>query len=146
MKRINSSSVFLIAVVAILGALLISSYHFFSEMNSRYIMIQGGGKPVRQILDNYKYIQNKKALIFSVAFLLAGTSFVFMVALPSEEKKRPKLHPEPAKAPSEEPQKESPISAIVEKAQTQTSSNDDRWPGHSTPKRIWNCITRRSCS
>ena len=86
MDRTTSSKSFMYAIALTILILLGGVYHFFSEMNTTYVLIKAGNKPVMKITDNYKYTQNKKGLIFSVAFLCSSLSLVIMILLPSSER------------------------------------------------------------
>ncbi|PCI25306.1 MAG: hypothetical protein COB67_10725 [SAR324 cluster bacterium] len=110
MNRLNASTAFMTAVTLLILALAGATYHFFSEMNSNYVLVQSGISPVRRVMNPYKYTQNKKGLIFSLSFLISGISFTIMVLLPSSEKEaqtrqailaRKAKQPQPAMEPQE---------------------------------------------
>lgn len=107
MNRITASSAFMLSLFLLILFLAGTTFHFFNEMNSKYVLIQSGGEPVRRIMDPYKFHQNKKGLIFSLTFLMAGTSFLIMVLLPSSEKEkaiaRKVSAPEPVASPVDLP-------------------------------------------
>ncbi len=114
MKRMNSSTVFMIAILLLIGALAMGSFISFNRMSQEYILVKSGVKPVKRILNNYGYLQGKRGFIFSITFLVVGVSFVIMIALPSEDAKvvrKVTAAPQPV---SDE-RKESSISAIIEK-------------------------------
>ncbi len=114
MKRMNSSTVFMIAILLLIGALAIGSFMSFNRMSKEYILVQSGMTPTKQILNNYGYMQSKRGFIFSITFFIVGVSFVIMIALPSEDTKAvSKVSAAPQ--PVSEDRKESSISAIIEK-------------------------------
>lgn len=86
MKKPRASSAFLAALVVVIGLALLTSVHFFNEMNSKYVLVANGFEPTPQILNSYKYDRNKQGLIFSMTFLISSASFLVMVLLPNEEK------------------------------------------------------------
>lgn len=87
MKRFDSSTAFLIALVLLIGALAIGSLNFLNQMNNSYILVQQGITPAKRVIDNHQYLQNKKGFIFAVSFLVMGASLFIMIALPSEERR-----------------------------------------------------------
>ncbi|MBU3916260.1 hypothetical protein KKA14_12065 [bacterium] len=115
MKRLNSSTVFMIAILLLIGALAMGSLVSFNRMNQEYILVQSEMKPVKLILNNYGYLQGKRGFIFSITFLVIGISFVIMIALPSEDAKIVKKKTT-APQPVGDERKESSISAIIEKS------------------------------
>ncbi|MCP4295131.1 MAG: hypothetical protein GY786_05955 [Proteobacteria bacterium] len=84
MNRLSSST-FMFSIFFLLIILLGTSYHFFTEMNNTYILIQSGNTPVKRITNNYKFLQNKRGLIFSITFLFSAASLAVMVLLPTSE-------------------------------------------------------------
>ena len=113
MKRMNSSTMFIIVLLMVTGTLAVGSFSFFTKMNNNYILIQSGIEPTKHILDNHAYVQNKRGFIFSLTFMIVGVSFMIMVALPSEEAKTVVQKTAPQPVISE--RKESSISAVVDK-------------------------------
>ena len=85
MTRFNASTVFGMAMMLTVLVLAGTTYMFFNQMSSNYILIQDGNTPIQKVLNPYKFVQNKKGLIFSLTFLLSGLSFGIMVLLPSSE-------------------------------------------------------------
>jgi len=85
MIKAKPSSIFTLTVIFIIFVLAVASLHFFSQMNDNYVMIQRGISPSRYILNNHKFIQNRRALVFSSALLFSGVSFLIMILLPSRE-------------------------------------------------------------
>lgn len=112
MRRMNSATVFMIALLLLIGALALGSMTFLSQMNSNYVLIQRGPEPMKHILNHYKYYQNKKGLIFSITFLTVTVCFTIMIALPSEELKK-KVMKRDVPQPVKEEREESSISAVV---------------------------------
>ena len=113
MRRFNSSTAFMIALLLLIGGLIIGSLTFLNQMNSNYVLIQRGNEPIKYVLNHYKYVQNKRGFIYSLSFLLAAASIMIMIALPSEEVKAKivkKLAPQPVRADRED----SSISAVIE--------------------------------
>ena len=67
----------------------------------------------KYVLNQYKFVQNKRGFVFSVTFLIAATSIMIMIALPSVEAKAAvvkRAAPQPVKVEREE----SSISAVIE--------------------------------
>lgn len=115
MKRLNSATVFMVALLLLIGALAITSISFLNQMNSNYILIQRSNQPSKLVLNHFKYVQNKKGFIFSLTFLVAATSILIMIALPATEARiqaKPKTKPQPMRPDREE----SSISAVIEQA------------------------------
>lgn len=117
MKQFNSAAAFMVSLLLLIGVLSISTFTFFSGMDSSYILIQKGTDPVRHIVDHYGFLQNKKGFIFSLTFLFSAVSFFIMIVLPSEEtvsSAKVSSAPEPVGRPHREG---SGISAVVEQIQ-----------------------------
>ena len=113
MRRMNSSTVFMIVLLLMIAALSIGAFSFLNEMNTSQVLIYRGNQPAKLVLDNYKFLQNKRGFIFSVTFLVVVGSFTIMIALPSEETRMVgKVAPVPL--PTAAAREESAISAIVE--------------------------------
>ncbi len=113
MRRTNSATVFMIALLVLIGALSLGSFTFLNQMNSNYVLIQRGNQPVKYVLNHFKYTQNKKGFIFSVTFLVSAASILIMIALPSVEiktKAKPADVPQPVRVERED----SAISAVIE--------------------------------
>ncbi|MDT8447065.1 MAG: hypothetical protein RRB13_09280 [bacterium] len=120
MRKSRDSSIFLLTLVGVIALALLATMHFFSEMNSKYILVANGYEPRTQILNSYKYDRNKKGLIFSVAFLISSTSFLVMVLLPNEERTPRRLA---AAVPREEaPVREAPRDAAAHPPESSISS------------------------
>ena len=79
MKRINSATAFMIALLLVIGVLSIGTFSFFSGMDNSYILIQKGATPVRHITNHYNFIQNKRGFIFSLTFLFSAVSLFIMI-------------------------------------------------------------------
>lgn len=109
----NSATVFMLALTLLIGALAIGCLTFINRMNSNYILIQRGVTPIKHVIDHYGYMQNKKGLIFSLTFFIAGASLLIMITLPSVETKIVKKIGK-APQPVQPERKESSISAIIE--------------------------------
>jgi hypothetical protein len=113
MRRTNSATVFMIALLLLIGALAVGAFSFLGQMGTSQVLIYRGSQPDKIVLDNYKYMQNKRGFIFSVTFIVVVGSFAIMIALPSEET-RIVGQVAPAPQPVSAAREESAISAIVE--------------------------------
>ena len=113
MRRMNSSTVFMISLLLLIGVLFIGALNFLSQMNTSKVMIYRGNQPAKLVLDHYKYLQNKRGFIFSVTFIVVAGSFGIMIALPSEEA-RMVGRVTPVPQPMSPVREESAISAVVE--------------------------------
>ncbi|MCP4755963.1 MAG: hypothetical protein GY866_34315 [Proteobacteria bacterium] len=114
MKRMNSSTFFMISLLLLIAVMAVGTLSFFSNMNDNFLLIQKGTTPAHHVIDHYMYVQNKKGFIFSLTFLTVGVSFFVMVVLPSEEGKvvsKVAVAPQPV-SPARE---ESTISAVLER-------------------------------
>ncbi len=132
MKRMNSSSVFMILLILLIGMLSLSAMSFFNGMESNYILIQKGTAPSRHITNNHQYMQNKRGLIFALTFIVAGLSFLIMIALPSEEAQvvsKTRAAPQPVR-PSRD---DSAISAVFEKAVPEADFREPEAPPPPPP-------------
>ncbi len=116
MRTLNSATAFMITLLLVVGVLAVSAFTFFSGMDSSYILIQKGTTPVRHVLDNYAYMQNKRGFIFALTFLVSALSFFIMILLPSDDSvavSKVSAAPEPARRQERE---DTGISAVVESA------------------------------
>ncbi|MBU2643853.1 hypothetical protein KKI24_04040 [bacterium] len=114
MKRFNSATAFMVCLLLLIGALSISTFTFFSGMDSSYILVQRGTAPARYITSSYGYYQNKKGFIFSLTFLFSAASLFIMIVLPADESasvRKKSAAPEPVRRGARD---ESGISAVVE--------------------------------
>jgi len=125
MKKLNASNAFMATLLLVIGLAFVASLHFFNEMNSKYILVSNGMHPFERITNNYKYDSNRKALIFSVAFLISSTSFFIMVLLPNEEKQVRRKKEVPAPEPAQRPVEKSSESPISGPAPTDPTAEGD---------------------
>lgn len=113
MRQFNSATAFMIVLLLLIGGLFLSSLTFLNRMDASYILIQRGNEPVKHVLNHYTLLQNKRGFIFSVTFLIAASSIMIMIALPSVESKAKMVHKE-APQPVQPEREESSISAVIE--------------------------------
>lgn len=113
MRRLNSATVFMAALLLLIGALSIGSLTFLNQMNSNYVLIHRGHEPMKFVLDQFKYTQNKRGFIFCITFLVSSASIMIMIALPSAEKKVER-EARPAPQPVRKEREDSSISAVIE--------------------------------
>ncbi len=126
MKRMSSATAFMVALLLLIGVLSISTFSFFSGMDSNYILIQKGTTPVRHITNNYSFLQNKRGFIFSLTFLFSAVSFLIMIVLPSEDTatvSKVSAAPEPVARPVRE---SSGISAVVEQVPVEAKAEEPK--------------------
>ena len=126
MKRINSATAFMIALLLVIGVLSIGTFSFFSGMDNSYILIQKGATPVRHITNHYNFIQNKRGFIFSLTFLFSAVSLFIMIVLPSEEPvtvSKVSSAPEPVARPVRE---SSGISSVVEQIPVEAKAEEPK--------------------
>lgn len=115
MRRYAASSVFLLSLTLVVVISGLATWHFFSEMNSNYVLIASGFEPQKFVFNNYGYFTAKKGLIFSLSFFIASSSFMIMVLLPGEEGKVvPAQRLEPVRKPRKEEARAESISAEVQ--------------------------------
>jgi hypothetical protein len=114
MRRINSSFMFMILLLLLMGLLVFGTISFFTGMNRQYILIHQGIQPVRHVINHHRYLQHKRGLVFSLTFLGMGLSFFIMVVLPSDEKPVRDRLPTPIPEPVRPVGEESGLSAVVE--------------------------------
>ena len=123
MRKLNSSTAFMVALLLLMVSMAIGSMTFLNQLNSNFVLLQGGNQPIKHVLNHHKYTQNKRGLIFSLTFLIVSGSFMIMIALPSEDKKRfikQKEAPQPVRA----DRPESSISAIIEPVKEEPASGE----------------------
>ena len=85
MRKSRASKLFMSLLVLLIGATLFGTVYFFQELNSNYILINGGLEPEVRILYPYEYQQSQKGLIFSLTALIVTFCIMIMVILPDEE-------------------------------------------------------------
>ena len=120
MRRLNSSSIFLILLSVLIGMLLIGCIHFLSGLDSSFILLENGSVPMRHIIDHYGYHQNIKGLVFTVTFLISSIFLLMMILLPSDKAYRaPQISPAPQ--PTHPAPEESSISSLIQKADPDAS-------------------------
>lgn len=85
MIKAKPSSIFTITVLFIIIVMAVAALYFFNQMNNNYILIQQGISPSTYILDNHKFVQNRRALVFTSTLLFSGVSFLIMILLPSRQ-------------------------------------------------------------
>lgn len=113
MRKLNSSTAFMLALLLLIGSMAVGFATFLNQMNSNYVMLQRGTQPVKHVLNHYKYSQNKKGVIFSLTLLVVSTSLMIMIALPSEDRRVAEA-PRQAPQPLRKDREDSSISAVIE--------------------------------
>lgn len=140
MRKLNSSTAFMLALLLLIGSMAVGFITFLTQMNSNYILMQRGTQPVKHVLNHYKYSQNKKGVIFSLTLLVVSTSLMIMIALPSEEKRRPEAK-RAAPQPLRKEREDSSISAVIEPAREERPAETLVPPAAAPPPQVEKEVT-----
>jgi len=121
MTKAKPSSIFTITVLFIIIVMAGASFYFFNQMNNNYILVQQGISPSPYILDNHKFVQNRRALVFTSALLFSGVSFLIMILLPSRQNvaqaKKARVEPQTAQIPQPVEQVIQPVQQVIQPIQ-----------------------------